>query len=119
MVKRTGPTNPVLRELIKELKTLAIEKKQKFWKRIATELEKPTRQRRIVNTKQISIKTKENEEIVVPGKVLGNGLINHPVIVYAWAYSRKAKQLIESAKGKALSIKDLIKKGNVRVRILG
>ncbi|GAG29486.1 unnamed protein product, partial [marine sediment metagenome] len=48
-MKRTGPTNEHLRKLIAELKKLSIEQNAAIWKRIALELERPTRQRRIVN----------------------------------------------------------------------
>ena len=49
MAKRTGLTNPQLQDLIKELKKKSIEHKVKIWKRIADDLEKPVRQRRIIN----------------------------------------------------------------------
>jgi len=41
-MNRTGPTNPVLKELILELRKVSYTEKAKIWKRIADDLEKPT-----------------------------------------------------------------------------
>jgi len=59
--------------------------------------------------------------VVVPGKVLGAGEINHPVIVAAFSFSEKAKEKIKAAKGKCLSFIDLIKKNpkGSNVKIIG
>ena len=65
MVKRTGPTNYQLTNLIEELKTKSIEEKSGFWKRIATDLEKPSRQRRVVNLSRINKFSKENETLYI------------------------------------------------------
>ena len=56
---------------------------------------------------------------MVPGKVLGAGRIDHPVIVAAFAFSEQAKLKILKAKGKCLTIPELKKKKpkgrNVRI----
>ena len=44
-MKRTGPSNVVLVGLIQELKKTSISQNNGIWNRIATDLEKPTRQR--------------------------------------------------------------------------
>ena len=121
MVKRTGPTNEKLKKLIVELKRLAIEKNIPLWKRIATDLEKPTRQRRVVNLSRINRYTKENEIIIVPGKVLGSGLLNHKLTIAAWQFSEGALEKIKKIDAKAIKINDLMKeeiKGK-RIRIIG
>ena len=59
-MKPTGPTNVHLQTLICELKKCSIVNSADIWKRIATDLEKPTRSRRIVNLSRISRFTKEN-----------------------------------------------------------
>jgi large subunit ribosomal protein L18e len=120
-MKRTGTTNKYLKELIGELKKLSIEEKVAIWKRVAVDLEKPTRQRRIVNLSSINRYTKDGEVIVVPGKVLGTGNIDHKITVAAQSFSDSAKKVIEDAKGKAITIKQLVKdnpKGK-NVRIIG
>ncbi|MDP7115849.1 MAG: 50S ribosomal protein L18e, partial [Candidatus Woesearchaeota archaeon] len=77
MATRTGATNDGMKTLIVELLKKASTDKIPLWKRVASDLSKPTRQRRIVNLSRINRFTKENETIVVPGKVLGDGLLDH------------------------------------------
>ncbi len=120
-MRRTGPTNQDLRSLIQTLKKESIDRNVKIWKRIASDLEKPTRIRRVVNLARINRFTKEGEIIVVPGKVLGAGMIGHKVDVAAYSFSGSARQQIEKLNGKCLSIWDLLKtnpKGE-KVRIIG
>ena len=121
MAKKTGPTNQYMTELISDLKKKAIESNEKIWKRIAVDLEKPTRSRRIVNLSRIDRTTKENEVIVVPGKVLGSGMLNHAVTIVAWDFSSGALEKIKQINAKAMHIKDIMKdpaKGK-RIRIIG
>jgi large subunit ribosomal protein L18e len=117
MAQGTGPTNERLQELIQELK----KKETKLWKRIAADLEKPTRKRRVVNLSRINRFTKENETVIVPGKVLGSGVLDHKVTIAAFTFSQGAVEKITLAKANAIALEEFIKvdiKGK-RVRILG
>ena len=119
-MKPTGPTNPLLKDLIQELKKKSIEHGVNIWKRIANELEKPTRKRRIINLYRINKYTKENETIIVPGKVLAVGDLNHAVTVAAFNFSGAAVDKINKI-GKVISINELIKESpkGKRIRIIG
>ncbi len=108
-MKRTGPTNPVMKELILSLRKESTISKAALWDRVADDLEKATRQRRVVNISRIALHTKANETVVVPGKVLGSGILPHSVIVAALSFSEGARERIEQAKGKALTIDQLLK----------
>lgn len=107
--------------LISALKKLSIEKKVALWKQIAVELEKPTRSRREVNLYKIDANAKDDEIVIVPGKVLSNGVIQKSVKVAALSFSEGARDKIVSAKGEVLSIQDLMKVNpeGKKVRILG
>lgn len=62
----------------------------------------------------------ENEVVVVPGKLLGAGEIEKKVTVAAYRSSGQARDKIEKAGGKSLSIEELVAqnpKGS-RVRIM-
>ncbi len=120
-MKRTGPSNPELQSLISELRKRSIEQDANLWSRIAFDLEKPTRQRRIINLSKISRYSKENDVIVIPGKVLGAGSIDHKITISAFQFSNGAKEKIESAGGKVVELLDLSKnspKGKT-IKILG
>jgi large subunit ribosomal protein L18e len=109
-----------LLELVTELKKQSIEQNVNLWKRIATDLEKPTRIRREVNLYKIDKYARDDEIIVVPGKVLGTGELTKGVKVAAFTFSESAYKKIKE-KGTAMSIHELIKtnpKGK-KVRILG
>ncbi len=63
-----------------------------------------------MNVSRINRHTKEGDTVVIPGKVLGAGRINHPVHVAAFAFSERAQSKILKAKGKCLSIPELMEK---------
>ena len=120
-MKRTGPTNPLLRDLIGELKKRSNEQSVNLWKRIALDLEKPTRQRRVVNLSRLNRYTKENEIIIVPGKVLGSGTLNHKLTINAYQFSEQAKDKIEKAGCKIIPLLKLSeeKSNGKKLRIIG
>ncbi|MBN2423250.1 50S ribosomal protein L18e [Candidatus Woesearchaeota archaeon] len=114
-------SNMHLNSLITDLKTVSIKQDVKIWKRIALDLEKPTKKRRIVNLSKIDRFSKDNETIVVPGKVLGMGDLNKKITIAAYSFSGSAKEKILSKGSKAITILDLIKnnpKGS-KVKIIG
>ncbi|MFP4118745.1 MAG: 50S ribosomal protein L18e [Candidatus Woesearchaeota archaeon] len=121
VIKMKRIKNDYVEELIKELKTLAIKEEKPLWKRIATELEKPTRQKREVNIFKIEKFARDGETVIVPGKVLGSGAINKKVTVAALNFSDSARDKILSKKGDALSIQALMEKnpGAENIRIMG
>ncbi len=120
MGKRTGPTNPLLRELIEDLKKKSLEKNSPFLKDLAEKLNKPRRQRIEVNIAHIERFTEKDEIVVVPGVVLGYGELSKPITVSAWKFSKPALKKIKEAKGNAISIKALIEKNpkGTNVKIL-
>jgi large subunit ribosomal protein L18e len=120
MVKRTGPTNPVLINLIRSLKKLSTKEKVNIWKRVAKDLEKPTRIRRKVNLYKINKYTRLNEIALVPGKILSEGELTKKITIAALQFSEKAKQKINKI-GKAISIQELMKQNpkGKKVRIMG
>lgn len=110
-----------MRSLIDELRKKAFSDKIMLWKRLASDLEKPTRQRKIVNLGRINRFTSDGETIVVPGKVLASGDLQRKVTIAAWQFSDEAVEKIQKANSKAITINELLKhdpKGK-KIRILG
>ncbi len=120
-MKRTGTTNPRLRELIVKLNDLARKENVKLWSRIAFELERPTRQRRIVNVSNLEKYTKDGDNIIVPGKVLATGDLSHKLNIAAFRFSETAVEKITRAKGSCVLIEDIMKKNPKAkgIRIIG
>jgi large subunit ribosomal protein L18e len=121
MAKRTGPSNANLQALIKSLKKQASEEKRPLWKRIALDLELPTRKKRIVNLNRLNHCTKENEHVIIPGKVLGTGELNHKLTIAAFTFSESAREKISKANGNCITIPELVEKNpsGKDIRIIG
>ncbi len=120
-MKRTGPTNPYMQQLVIELKEAALKQDAPLWDRIAEDLEKSTRHRRIVNIYKLDKYTSDKETVIVPGKVLGTGDLTHKVKVAAFTFSKQAVEKINEKGGKVLAISDVLKENpkGKNVRILG
>ena len=119
--RKTKITNPELLRLIRLLRKKARENEAAIWRRVAEMLSKPKRRRIAVNISRINRYTKEHDEVVVPGKVLGAGTISHPVRVAAFAFSDKARSKIIKAHGECLTISELVEinpKGS-NIKIIG
>ncbi len=108
-MKRTGPTNPLLKEKIENLRSSSFESDVSLFKEIADDLRRPTRERVEVNVKSLQRDCEEGEVVAVPGSVLGDGVINKKINVYAWKFSNSAKKKIEEAGGTVKNLDDLVK----------
>lgn len=113
--------NPELQRLIESLRHTSAKEGIGIWKCIATTLAGSTRKRPIVNISRINRYAKENETVVIPGKVLASGELDKAVQVAAYQFSAEARLKIEQSKGKALTLLELIEKNPKAkdVRILG
>jgi len=114
-------SNAELIRLIDDLKKTSYEHKAKIWKNVAVKLEKPLRNMAEINLDRIERNAKNNETVVVLGKVLGSGDINKQVTVAAFAFSDNAKKKILGAKGKVFTIRELMEKNpeGSNIRIMG
>lgn len=119
--KQIKSTNPNLVNLVRFLKKKSRENQAAIWRDIANRISKPKRRRIAVNVSRINRYTKENDEIAVPGKVLGAGLIDHPVTVAALDFSDQARSKILKAEGKCLTIPELAEMNpkGANVKIIG
>lgn len=120
-MKRIRTTNPELVNTVNFLKKQSRENNVAIWRDVADRLSKSRRNSLSVNISRLNRYTHRSETVVVPGKVLGSGQISHPITVGAFAYSAKARTKIEAAKGKCLSVDNLVKKDpkGSKVKIIG
>lgn len=100
-------TNPELLETIRFLKTTARANKSTIWEVAAEQLSSSRARRAELNLNHISRASAADSVVLVPGKVLGDGALRHPVTVGAFQFSQTAKAKIEQAGGKCITIKDL------------
>ena len=108
LVKLTRKTNPRIVSLILTLKEKANKDAAPIWKDIAKRLEMPSRNYAAVNISKINRHTAEDDVLLIPGKVLGAGLLDHPVTVAALTFSESATEKITGAGGKCLSLEEIV-----------
>ncbi|PIU76011.1 50S ribosomal protein L18e [Candidatus Pacearchaeota archaeon CG06_land_8_20_14_3_00_35_12] len=95
-------TDPKLRNLIILLK----KQKKAFWLRIAQLLARPKSKTAEVNFEKLNKMTSANETVIVPGKLLGTGKLEHPLTIAVFSVSNKAKN---EKNAKLISIEQLLK----------
>lgn len=100
--------NPNLVVLIQHLKDVSRINEAPVWRDIALRLEGPMRHWAEVNVGKINRYASENEVVVVPGKLLGAGEIGKKVTVAAYRSSGQARDKIEKAGGRNLSLEELV-----------
>jgi len=101
----TGPTNPAMRRLALDLRKT----KNKTYVDVARHIERPRRSKKCVNVGRLSKLSRKYSAFIVTGKVLGVGEVTKPISVYAWSFSKEARQKITKSGGKALPLKNIIK----------
>ena len=95
-------TDSSLRELIFLLK-----KKQGDWVYLAYLLAKPKRKQASVNIFKINKFSEEKDIVIIPGKVLSQGEINHKITIAAFSFSDIALKKLKQGKCEIKSIKEL------------
>ena len=106
--KKIKKTNPQLLALIDALKQSAREQQAPIWKEVARRFEAPSKNHAEVNLSRLSRSTGSNDVVVVPGKVLGTGSINHPICIAALSFSETARAKIVTASGKIATLDEII-----------
>ncbi len=101
-------TNPRLILLINDLKSASRQNGVSLWRDIAKRLEKPRRNYAAVNLSKINRHTKANDTVIIPGKVLASGELDHNVVVGALGFSGQAASKILAAGGKCLELEKLV-----------
>ncbi|XGI84669.1 50S ribosomal protein L18e [Halorutilales archaeon Cl-col2-1] len=112
--------NPRLVSLIDDLRRYAREEDAGVWEEVASRLEKPRRSHSEVNLGKIERYAAEDDEaVVVPGKVLGSGVLSKSVKVAAFDFSSSARDKIDRADGDTVLLDEYIEENpegsNVRI----
>ena len=111
-------TNPRLSSLIADLKSAARNSGGAVWGDVAERLQKPRRTHAEVNLGRIERYAQEDETVVVPGKVLGSGVLQKDVTVAAVDFSGTAQTKIEQV-GDTMKLEEALEENpdgsNVRV----
>jgi LSU ribosomal protein L18AE len=96
--------------LARFLRKAAVANSANIWRTIAEYVEKPRRQRVVVNVGKLNHVANDGDVVVVPGKLLGGGRLSKKVVVAAVKVSPKAAQKVIEAGGEVLTIPELVRK---------
>ncbi|MCL2134883.1 MAG: 50S ribosomal protein L18e [Candidatus Bathyarchaeota archaeon] len=107
-MKQTESTNPELIQLIKQLKKESREQCAPIWLAVADQLSQSRSRRATVNLSSINRNTKCADTVVVPGKILGTGLLTHPITIAAFSISETAKAKLDAIQAKYVTISELV-----------
>jgi large subunit ribosomal protein L18e len=88
-----------------------------LWKKVHYEVAVPSRIRSTVNLYKINKLTKDGDNVIVPGKVLSVGAMDHKVNIAAISYSSAARSALTGAKCSIIDIKDMIKMDRINLII--
>lgn len=114
-------SSPLVLSALRALRKAYRESGSRIWRR-AREMIEVGRSRRVeVNLARIARHTNEGDAVLVPGKVLGYGRLDHKLVVGALDFSSTAKRSIRDAGGEALSIEEFVKrfKSGSGVKLIG
>ena len=95
-------------ELIIFLEKASKKNKAPIWVALAEKLSSPRRRRIAVNLGKISRVTSPDSTIVVPGKILCSGALNHKVSIASFSAAKGAREKVSKAGGKLIGIRELV-----------
>lgn len=121
MARVIKKTNPNLIALIKNLRKQSYDEEAAIWKELAIKLEKPCRNQAEVSLNHINRNTEDGETVVIPGKVLSDGNLDHKVTVAALGFTKTAEAKLAKAGCEAITIAKLAeenpKGSNVKIML--
>lgn len=92
-----------------------------IWKSIEKKFKSSRSNRSEVNVSKLDNITKEGDIVIVPGKVLGSGIINHKIILSSFSISVTAMKKVIDCGGEVITINELVEQypDGKGVRIIG
>ena len=109
MARHNTKTNEGLVELISDLKAQTRSTGAALWRDVANRLERSRKNWAEPNLSRLERHMPEDATVLVPGKLLGSGLVSGKRTVAAYSVSSSAKAKIEATGGEVVTIHDLMK----------
>ena len=107
-MKKLNKTNPSILNLIDFFIDKGYSEKTPLWIDLSKRFKRPTRHLPQVNLSKINRYSQEGDTVLIPGKVLGSGELDHNVTVSAFKFSKSAMEKINK-NGRAITLYDLYK----------
>jgi large subunit ribosomal protein L18e len=103
-------SNPIITGTLEKLEMLSKGQNKTFWTSVIEMVSRPNSRRSTVNVGKVSQLTKENDIVLIPGKILGDGLVDHAITVGALFMSKSAGKKIVAAGGSVLNLVEFAEK---------
>jgi len=101
--------NGILAGTMRSLQSQYRKTRSNIWRYAAEVLSRPSRRRVAVNLNKINRLAKDGDVILVPGKILGNGMLTKKVTLVAFSFSQTAIEKIRSSGSTYKTIEDEIR----------
>jgi large subunit ribosomal protein L18e len=88
-----------------------------LWRRVLKLSEVPARSRKSVNLYKINKYSVAGDNIIVPGKVLGEGMMDHKISITAMEYSAKALSNLRASQCKVRKLDEILTEKRLKVII--
>lgn len=119
-MRKSQTTNKELFDTIRELKKMSNKTGVGVYRAVAEKLSKTASQKSEVNLSKIDKNTQDKEVVIVPGKVLGTGVLTKKVTIVGFNVSTSALEKISKAGATYIPIREyLTKKQDSKLKILG
>lgn len=117
----TRKSNSELVKTIDNLKKASRENDAPLWRSIALKLEGSSRNWHNVNVSKLEYNVDKNGKAIIPGKLMGTGILTKKVTVAAYSFTHSAKEKVEAAGGKCFTYSEMIKKSpkGTNVQVIG
>ncbi len=87
----------------------------RLWKSVYRNVNVAKRRRVAVNIGKINEYSKNDDNIIVPGKVLSNGKIDHSVNIAAVSFTKKAAEALKESNSKMLTLDEMFTRKRIKV----
>ena len=101
-------SNSTLVKTILELKEASRKNDAPLWRSIANRLEGSSKNWSNVNVSKLEYNINKNGKAIIPGKLMGTGIVTKKMTVAAYSFTDSAKEKIQSAGGKCLTYNEMI-----------
>jgi large subunit ribosomal protein L18e len=105
-----------IKDWLKQLKSVPREDKYKgLWNRVLELSEVPARSRKSVNIFKINKHSEAGDMIIVPGKVLSEGKMEHKITITAMEYSAGALSRLKEAQCTVKKLDEMLKEKRIKL----
>ena len=97
-------------QLAKELKNAAKNNDAPIWMKLSKSALKSNSNQKTINLKKINENSDDGNAVIIPGKVLGTGIISHKIVLSSFSISNSAAKKIKDSGGEIIKFSEMIEK---------